>query len=149
MPVQKHAGRGGQGRPLAKIDRGILAVGQVDRHEAPAAQIAAARVSDGKGVTDGHGRIDRIAALAQNGRTDFRGEVLRSHDHAGVGFHRLRGGRRRRGGYGLGRPQGQRGPVRRARRYNHVVTIMPWLRVMSFCLQNSEATARGARRAGG
>jgi hypothetical protein len=39
--------------------------------------------------------------------------------------------------------------VRRARRYNHVVTIMPWLRVMSFCLQNSEATARGARRAGG
>ena len=36
----------------------------------------------GQRVADGDRGIDRIAALAQDGRSDIGGEVLRRHDHA-------------------------------------------------------------------
>ena len=54
----------------------------MNRHEAAAAEIAAAGMRHGERVADGNGRIHGISTLAQNGRTYIRGEMLCRHDHA-------------------------------------------------------------------
>jgi len=51
-------------RGLAIVDRDILvAVGQMNHHEAAAAEIAGARIGHRHRETGGDGRVDRVAAL--------------------------------------------------------------------------------------
>src|SRR6185437_13431583 len=92
--VEIHGLGRGERRLLAKIDEVVAPVGEMDEHEAAAAEIAAAWVDDGKRIADGDGRIDGVAALLQDFRPDLRGEPLRRYHHAVL---RLDG--RRRGGW--------------------------------------------------
>jgi len=80
--VEKHIGARRERRFLAKVDESVSAVGQVDRHETAAAEIAAAGVRDGERVTHGYRRVHGISALTQNRGAHIGGQVLCGHDHA-------------------------------------------------------------------
>ncbi len=82
MRIKVHIGAGSLGRFLAKIEKGVSAVGKMNRHEPAAAEIAAARMRHRKRVADRNRRIDGIAALAQNLCAHLGGRVLGGHDHA-------------------------------------------------------------------
>ncbi len=62
----------------------------MDHHEAAAADIAGARISDRKREADRDGGIDRIAAAVENFHADARGMALLRHHHAVVGEDRRR-----------------------------------------------------------
>jgi len=83
-------------RLLSKIDEGIAAVGQVNGHEAAAAQVAAARMCHRERVAHGYRRVHGVAALTQNRGAHIRGEVLRAHHHSRARFDFQRGGGVRR-----------------------------------------------------
>ena len=71
-----------QRRTLAKVDECIPAVGQVDRHEATAAEIAATRVSHSQRIAHRDGGIDGIAALGKNVRAGLGSERVFGGDDA-------------------------------------------------------------------
>ena len=84
--------RRGERRLLAEVDEGLAAVGELQRHEAAAAEIAGRGIDDGERVAHGDRGIDGVAAAAQDVDADFGREVLRGDDHAVLG-----GDRRHRG----------------------------------------------------
>ena len=69
------AGGGCERRGLAKVDEGLAAVGELQRHEAPAAEIARRRIDDRERITHRDRGVDRIAAAAQYIDTDTGGEL--------------------------------------------------------------------------
>ena len=76
-------GRGRGWRGLAIVDGGVaVALGEVDHHEAAAADIAGARIGDGERKADRDGRIDRVAAAVENLDADAGGAPLLRHHHA-------------------------------------------------------------------
>ena len=93
-------GGGRQRRLLAKIEEGLAAIGQLDGHEAAAAEIAGRRIDHGQRIAHGDRRIDRIAAALEHVDADLGRQVLRADDHAVFGGHG-----RRRGGVGGGNHQ--------------------------------------------
>ena len=58
--------------------------GEMDHHEAAAADIAGAGIGDGQCETDGDCGIDRIAAAVEDLDADTRGALLLRHHHAVV-----------------------------------------------------------------
>ena len=85
LRVEKALGVNRRRRGLAIVDRSVLAVGEVNHHEAAAADIAGARIARGKGKTDRDCGIHRIAALLQNIDADTRRARLLRHHHAVAG----------------------------------------------------------------
>ena len=74
--------RRGERRLFAEVDEGLAPVGELDRHEAAAAEVAGGGVDDGQRVADGDRGIDRVAAVLQHVDADLGGEMLRRDDHA-------------------------------------------------------------------
>jgi len=68
-------------RGFAIIDRGVAAVGEMDDHEAAAADIAGARIGHRHRKADGDRGIDRIAAFLQNVDADARRRCFLRHHH--------------------------------------------------------------------
>jgi hypothetical protein len=90
LRVEIHARRGRQRRGFAEIQKFVRAVGEVDHHEAAAAQIAAARMHHRFGKADGHGGIDGISPVLQDVHADPGGETLSADHHAVCRGHRRR-----------------------------------------------------------
>ena len=83
-------GRRGR-RGLAIVDRGIVAgLGEMDHHEAAAADIAGARIGHRHREADRDRGIDRVAAAIENIDADAGGALLLRHHHAVVARDRLR-----------------------------------------------------------
>ena len=80
----------GQRRLLAEVEEGRPAVGEADGHEAAAAEVARRRIDDRQRVPDRHRRIDGIAALLHDLRSDLGSEVLAGDDHTVVSPDRRR-----------------------------------------------------------
>ena len=78
-----------------KLMKSVAPVGEVDRHEPAAADIAAARLDHGERIADRDRGVDRIAAGGENAGADRGGDVLRGHHHAVLGLDRLWRSRRR------------------------------------------------------
>jgi hypothetical protein len=93
LSIQKHVRTRSERRFLAEVEKRIPAVGQVDDHEATAAQITATRMRYGERIAHGDRRIDRVPTLPQYCGADIGRVVLRGHDHAlgGFGFQRRSG----------------------------------------------------------
>ena len=101
--VEVHVGGRGERRLLAEIEEGLPAVGELQRHEAAAAEVARRRIDDRQRIADGDRRVDGVAAAAQHVDADLGREVLRRHDHAVLGRDR-----RHRGGLGDAEQRGRR-----------------------------------------
>ena len=69
-------------RGLAIIDRGVFAGGEMDQHEAAAADIAGARIGHRHGEADRDRGINRIAAFLQDIDADARRQRFLRHHHA-------------------------------------------------------------------
>ncbi len=80
--------RRGEGRLLAEIEEGLSAVGELQRHEAAAAEIAGRRIDDGERIADRDRGVDGVAAALEDVDADLGREVLGRHDHAVLGGHR-------------------------------------------------------------
>ena len=63
--------------------------GEVDHHEAAAADVAGARIGHRHGEADCDRGIDRVAAALQHVGADARGARLLRHHHAVLGGDRL------------------------------------------------------------
>ena len=145
-------------RGLAIIDRDVLvAVGEMDHHEAAAADIAGAGIGDGQRKTGRDRGIDRVAALPQNVGADPRGDLLLRHDQAVLGDDRMNaaGGRRhigvaREGARGSAKKSARAAPVMRRRlTYNRHHQIAPQVRgQFNVATMLHGGTARGAKRVG-
>ena len=96
LAVEIHGLGGGERCAFAEIEEGGLAVFQPDGHEPAAADIASGWIDDGQRITDGHRRIDGIAALLQYLDADVGSEMLGGDDHAMFGLDGLGRGRCRR-----------------------------------------------------
>ena len=79
--VEIHVAAGGRGRRLAEVERVALAA-DVRDHEAAAADVAGTRQHGRQGERRGHGRVHRVAAVAQHGESRFGGERLVADHHA-------------------------------------------------------------------
>ena len=62
--IEVHIGSGRERCLLAKVEKRLAAIGQLDGHEAPAAQIACGGVDHGHCITHGNRRIDRRGHFA-------------------------------------------------------------------------------------
>ncbi len=80
----------------------LAPVGEMDRHEPAAADVAAARVDDGERIADRNRRIERVPTGLKHAHPDLRGQPMRRHDHAVLGLDFGS-----RGGTHRGRRQGQ------------------------------------------
>ena len=86
LRVEEHGRRGGRRRGLAIVDGDVaVAVGEMDHHEAAAADIAGARIGDRERKADRHRGIDRVAAAVEDLDADAGGALLLRHHHAVVG----------------------------------------------------------------
>ena len=113
--ADEHVGRGARRRLLARVDGERLAgPGEVDQHEAAAADARRLRLDDVERIDDGHRRVDRVAAGLEDLRAGL-GAVRVRHRHHALPI-RLAGPRRRlalglrrqrfgRYADGLGRPR--------------------------------------------
>jgi hypothetical protein len=88
--VQIHVGAGGRRRFFAEVDKGVLAVGEMDSGEAAAANIAAAGMHHRERIAHRHRGIDRVAARGQDFRARLGGVALGAHRHAIGRFDRRR-----------------------------------------------------------
>lgn len=88
LGVEEHGQRRRKRGLFAEIEEEIAAIGEVNCHEAAAAEIAAAGMDHSKGIADGHRRIDGIATLLQDGEADFGGEMLGGDNHRMLGGDR-------------------------------------------------------------
>lgn len=95
LGVEVHVGGGGGGGLFAVVEEGGVAVvegvgGGADEHEAATADVAGGGVDDGEGKADGYGRVDGVAALAEDFYSCVGGVVVDADDHgvgcAGGGF---------------------------------------------------------------
>jgi hypothetical protein len=90
---QKHVACGCRRRGLAIIDRDVfIALGRVNHHEAAAADVAGARISDGQRKAGGDRGIDGIAAFLENIGADLRSEPFLRDHHAVCGRNGTDGG---------------------------------------------------------
>ncbi len=80
--VEVHPLGRGTRRGLAKVEEGRAAVGEADRHEAAAAEVARDRVDHGERVAHGHCRVDRVAAMAEDIDPDLGREAVGADHHA-------------------------------------------------------------------
>ena len=80
--IEEHRGSGSPRRGLAKVDECLTAVGELQRHETSAAEIACRRIDDCERITHRDSGIDRIAAIPQDVDSDPCREFLRGDDHA-------------------------------------------------------------------
>ncbi len=62
--VEVHVGGGGQRGLLAEVDEGLAAVGQLQRHEPAAAEVARRRIHDRQRIAHRHRGVDGVAAAA-------------------------------------------------------------------------------------
>ena len=62
--------------------------GEMDQHEAAAADVAGARIGDREREADRDRGVDRVAAALQNVDADARGARLLRHHHAVLRRHR-------------------------------------------------------------
>ncbi len=90
LRIEKAFGVDAARRGFAIIDRGVVAIGEVDHHEAAAAEIAGARIADGQRKADRDRGIHRIAALLQNVVADAGRARLLRHHHAVLRQHAKR-----------------------------------------------------------
>ncbi len=91
--VEVHVGSGGERRLFAKVEKSLAAIGELDRHETPAAEVARRGVDDRQCVADRDRRIDRVATVFEHIDTHVGRKVLRGHHHAVLSGDRgLRGG---------------------------------------------------------
>ncbi len=79
-----------QRRALAEIQEEVLAIGQMDGHEAAAADVAAARVHHRQRIAHRDGGIDGVATLLEDAQARFGGVVLCADHHRVFCQHRLR-----------------------------------------------------------
>ncbi len=91
--VEVHAAGGGERRLLAEIQEGAAPVGELDGHEAAAAEVARGGVDHRQRIADRDRSIDGVAAALQDVDADLRREVLGGDHHAVLGDR----GRHRRG----------------------------------------------------
>ena len=63
----------------------LAGLGEMDHHEAAAADIAGARIGDRKRKADRHRRIDRVAAAVEDFDADAGGAAFLRHHHAVAG----------------------------------------------------------------
>lgn len=105
LRVEVHVAAGGGGSLLAVVEEVGPAVLVADEHEAAAADVARCRVDDGEGEADGHGCIDGIAALLEDGDAGVGGVVVDADDHGVPGAGGLLGSR----GLGVERGGDERG----------------------------------------
>jgi hypothetical protein len=68
----------------------VAPVGELDRHEAAAAEAAGGREHHAERITDCDRGVDRVAASLQDVDADLGGEVLAGDDHAVAGADRSR-----------------------------------------------------------
>jgi hypothetical protein len=66
-----HVAAGGGGGGLAVVDGDGATVGEVDHHEAAAADVSGERIDDGEGETDGDARVHGVAAFFENFHAGF------------------------------------------------------------------------------
>ena len=102
--VQVHVAVGGKRRTFAVVDELRLAL-EMQQHEAATTDVAGFGECHGKGEADGHGRIDRVAAVSQHvsrdrggigiGRGNRGGLTCGRHCMAGAGRDKQQGGNRR------------------------------------------------------
>ena len=80
--IEVHVGRGRKRRLLAKVEKGLAPIGQLDGHEAPAAQVACGGVDHGHRITHGDRRIDCVATALEHIDTHLGGKLMRRDHHA-------------------------------------------------------------------
>ena len=87
LRVKVHVARGGARCLLAIVDEEIAfgALRKMHEHESAAADISRDRVHDGEREAGGDRRIDRIAALLQDGDAGVRGVVMHTDHHGVIG----------------------------------------------------------------
>ncbi len=87
LRVEVHVARSGARCFLAIVDEEIAfgALRKMHEHEAAAADISGDRVHDGEREAGGDRRIDRIAALLQDGDAGVRGVVMHADHHGVIG----------------------------------------------------------------
>ena len=95
VAVEVHVGRRGERGGLAEIDERLAAVGELDGHEAAAADVAGRGEHHAERVADGDRRVDGVAALLQDVDADLGREVLARDHHAVARADRQRRGRMR------------------------------------------------------
>ncbi len=82
--VEVHVGGSGGGGLFAVVEEMGLALVVADEHEASATEIAGEGIDDSEGEAYGHGRVDGVAALLEDGYAGVGGVVVDGDDH-GVG----------------------------------------------------------------
>jgi hypothetical protein len=82
VAIEVHVWGSGERSRFAEIDDRLAAVGELDRHEAAAADVARRWEDDAERVADADRRVDRVAATLQDVDADPRGEMLARHHHA-------------------------------------------------------------------
>src|SRR5215470_4857773 len=80
--VEMHAGGRALGRGLAEIEERLAAVGELDRHESAASEIAGRRVDHRQCIADRDRGIDSIAATPEHIHAHLRRKMLRRNNHA-------------------------------------------------------------------
>ena len=83
-----HVAAGGGGGGLAVVDGDGATVGEVDHHEAAAADVSGERIDDGEGEADGDARVHGVTAFFENFHTGFGREIVNGCDHAMLGLNR-------------------------------------------------------------
>jgi hypothetical protein len=82
VAVEVHAGRCSEWRGFAEIDERPAPIGELDGHEAAAADVAGRREDHAQCVADGNRGVDGVAALLQDIDADLGRKMLARDDHA-------------------------------------------------------------------
>ena len=86
---QEHVAGCCRRRGFAVVDKNLfVGLGEVNQHEAAAANIAGPRQCYGEREPCRHGRINGVAALLEHVEADLAGQLLRAHHHAGMAIGR-------------------------------------------------------------
>jgi len=85
LGVEVHVAGGGGGGLFAVVDEVGFAAVVADEHEAAAAYVSGCGVDDGEGKADGHGCVDRVTALLEDGEACVGGVVVDGDDHGVFG----------------------------------------------------------------
>ena len=80
--IEVHVGRGRERRLFAKVEKRLAPIGQLDGHEAPAAQVACGGVDHGHRITHGDRRIDCVATALEHIDAHLGGKLMRRDHHA-------------------------------------------------------------------
>ena len=83
--IEKHVGLRRERRSFPEVDKCFLPIGELNRHEAAAAEIAGRWIGHRERVTHRNGGVDRGSAALEHVDADLRREMLRGDDHAVFG----------------------------------------------------------------